>query len=85
MKIIFLFNIGGSELFLIFVVALLLFGGKGLPALARTLGRASREFRDAAHGIKKEIYGSVDTDEKSIVREIEEKIQEVKKELPKTD
>ncbi|RZL41212.1 MAG: twin-arginine translocase TatA/TatE family subunit, partial [Pedobacter sp.] len=41
-------NMGGSEIVLILVVVLLLFGGKKLPELARGLGKGIREFKDAS-------------------------------------
>ena len=47
-------NIGTSEMMLIVFVALLLFGGKKLPELARGLGRAIREFKDASDTIKRD-------------------------------
>jgi len=45
-----MFDIGGGlqELVLIFVIALLVFGPKNLPQLARAFGRAMREFRRAS-------------------------------------
>ncbi len=45
-----MFDFGGGlqELVLIFVIALLVFGPKNLPQLARALGRAMREFRRAS-------------------------------------
>jgi sec-independent protein translocase protein TatA len=49
-------NIGGPEMILIFLVVLLLFGGKKLPELARGLGKGLREFKDASDGIKREIH-----------------------------
>jgi sec-independent protein translocase protein TatA len=39
------FNIGGSELLVILVIILVLFGGKKLPDLARSLGRSLGEFK----------------------------------------
>ncbi|CCB87705.1 MULTISPECIES: twin-arginine translocase TatA/TatE family subunit [Parachlamydia] len=39
--------IGTGELIVIFCVILLLFGGKKLPELAKSLGRAIREFKKA--------------------------------------
>lgn len=36
---------GGTEWILIGAVVLLLFGGKKLPELARSLGKSSREFK----------------------------------------
>lgn len=46
---------GGGEVLLILVVALLLFGAKNLPHIARTLGRTVEEFRRAARDVKDEI------------------------------
>ncbi len=43
--------IGTGELIVIFCVILLLFGGKRLPELAKSLGIAIREFKSAFHGI----------------------------------
>jgi len=40
-------NIGTSEIIIIAIVLLILFGGKKLPELARGLGQASSEFRKA--------------------------------------
>jgi sec-independent protein translocase protein TatA len=40
-------GLGGPELVIILVVVLLLFGGKKLPELARSLGQAKKEFESA--------------------------------------
>ena len=48
-------NLGGGELFVIMLVVLLFFGSKGIPQVARGLGRGMREFRDAMNGIEREI------------------------------
>ena len=57
---VFLFmNVGGPEMILIFLVVLLLFGGKKLPELARGLGKGLREFKDASDGIKREIHNNI--------------------------
>ncbi|MFT2011298.1 twin-arginine translocase TatA/TatE family subunit [Pontibacter sp. 13R65] len=59
----FIGGIGGTELALIMIAILLLFGAKRIPELARGLGRGIREFKDATQEIKSEIEHSVkDTD-----------------------
>ena len=42
-----IFNLGGGEIILILAGALLLFGGKKLPELAKGLGQGIREFKKA--------------------------------------
>ncbi len=42
-------SIGVPELILIFVIVLLIFGGKKIPELARGLGAGIRSFKDALH------------------------------------
>jgi len=42
--------IGVTELVLIFVILLLIFGGKKIPELARGLGNGIRNFKDSLHG-----------------------------------
>jgi sec-independent protein translocase protein TatA len=46
---------GGSEILLILLVALLLFGSDKIPDIARMLGKGLREFHKATDDIKKEI------------------------------
>ena len=54
----------GSELIIIFVIILLLFGGKKIPELMRGLGKGVKSFKDGMKDIVKEIT-DVDNDEKS--------------------
>jgi sec-independent protein translocase protein TatA len=39
-------NLGGPEMLIVLAVILLLFGSKKVPELARSLGKAQREFKD---------------------------------------
>ena len=48
-------SIGWSEMLIIFLVLLLLFGAKRLPELARGLGKSIREFKKATSEIGDEL------------------------------
>jgi sec-independent protein translocase protein TatA len=64
--LLFLGSLGGSEMFLIFVVVLLLFGGKKIPELMRGLGKGIREFNNARANIETEIKeGMRDADQQA--------------------
>lgn len=39
-------SLGSSELIIILIVLLVMFGGAKLPQLARSLGQAQKEFKD---------------------------------------
>lgn len=43
-------NLGPTELIIILLIALLLFGGAKLPKLARSLGEAQKEFKKGNDG-----------------------------------
>ena len=51
-----LFGISGGEVLVILVFVLLLFGSKGIPDIARTLGRTMRQLRDASDEVQREIH-----------------------------
>ena len=70
-------NLGGGEVVLILLVILLMFGGKGVPNIARALGKGIREFKDATNGIQKDVMQGTG----GITNTIQEHIQEVKKEV----
>lgn len=44
-------GVGTQELLLIFLVALLLFGGKKIPELMKGLGKGVKSFRDGMNGL----------------------------------
>ncbi|HNS73007.1 MAG TPA: twin-arginine translocase TatA/TatE family subunit [bacterium] len=48
-------GIGVDEMFVIVLVALILFGSKQLPELARGLGKAMRELKKATDDVKREL------------------------------
>jgi len=43
-----IFGLGGTEMIVILLIVLLLFGGAKLPALAKGLGQSIKEFKKAA-------------------------------------
>ncbi len=55
-----MFGIGGLEMLLIGVVALLVFGPKRLPELARSLGKGLAEFRRASSDLRRSMDLDVD-------------------------
>ena len=66
-------SIGLSELVLILVVVLLLFGGKRIPELAKALGKASYEYKKAKEALENEAASFKETIEKSIEQENDDK------------
>ena len=57
-------SLGPWEIIIIFVVILLVFGGKKLPELAKGLGEGIKEFKKATSDIKDEVDNAV-SDKKS--------------------
>ena len=55
---------GATEIIFIFAVYLLLFGAKGIPSLAQTMGQAVRTFRNATEDIQREILANDDASRK---------------------
>ena len=55
-------SLGSSELIIVLVVVLVLFGGSQLPKLARSIGQAQREFK---HGLDQDDLDKDDEKKKS--------------------
>lgn len=58
-------SLGFTEIILIVLVILLLFGAKRIPELARSIGKASAEFKKAKDGIISETNEMLDAAEKN--------------------
>jgi len=72
--------ISGQEIVIIIVIALLLFGSKELPKIARTLGKGMNEFRKATDDIKREFdesTGGMTQDLKDFQKEIRKDANEI--------
>jgi sec-independent protein translocase protein TatA len=61
-QLMFLGNMGLPEWIIVFLVVILLFGGKKIPELARGLGKGIREFKDASKEIKDEVKKGMEED-----------------------
>ena len=55
-------NLGPTELIIVLVIVLVLFGGAKLPELAKSLGEAQREFKKGTDSVdEEESTGSSDS------------------------
>ena len=54
-NLLFIGNLGGTELLVIALVILLLFGGKKIPELMGGLGKGIKSFKDGMKNIEKDI------------------------------
>jgi Tat protein translocase TatB subunit len=55
-----MFGIGGTELIVIFAIALIVLGPKRLPELARSLGKGIAEFRRASMDLRREFMDTAE-------------------------
>ena len=55
-------TLGGPELFLIMVVALIVFGPRKLPEMGKSLGKMMAEFRKASSDFQRTIEDEVEAD-----------------------
>ena len=78
--------VGGQELLVILIIALILFGPKKLPELARSFGQAVAEFNKAKNEFSKEGFKELIEEETTVKPEPKTKTKqepEKKPELPK--
>jgi len=61
-------TLGGPEIFLILVVALIVFGPRRLPEIGKSVGKMLAEFRKASNDFKKTIEDEVEAER---LRELE--------------
>ena len=71
-------SIGGTELILILVIALLIFGPRKLPELGRSLGRGLAEFRKAGAEFKTTLEKEIASeDATNVLGEVQSAAREV--------
>ena len=58
-------SIGGTELMVIMVIALLIFGPRKLPELGRSLGKGLSEFKRASNDLKRSLEEEITLEERS--------------------
>lgn len=58
-NILLFFNISGGEIFIILVVAFIIFGPQKIPEIAKMLGKGIYEMKKATKDIKREINNEV--------------------------
>ncbi len=78
---LFLSDISGTEVLVIFLFILIFFGSKSIPTMARTFGRAMREIRNASADLQNEIKKSGldvknDLNLSAIIQKTEEEIEQ---------
>ena len=64
-------TLGGPELFLILVVALIVFGPKKLPEVGKSLGRMMNEFKKASNEFRQTLEDEVEADKRRETARIE--------------
>ena len=78
--------ISGQEIIFALLIALLLFGSKEIPKLARTFGKGMKEFKRATDDIKQEFENStpeVMEDFKDIKNNLTKEANEIKRNITK--
>ena len=82
-------SIGGQELLVLVLLALLLFGPRKIPEIGRTVGKALRQFRRASHefrtGIEREVEAERLKDAGEAMRSIREEVGAVAREATRPD
>jgi sec-independent protein translocase protein TatA len=79
-QVLFLNDIAGTEILLILVFVLVFFGANSIPSIAKTMGRAIYQIKNASDDLKSEIKKSTgdikkDLNLKELIKETEEEIK----------
>lgn len=70
-------TLGGPELFLILVIALIVFGPRKLPEIGKSLGRMMMEFKKASNEFRQTIESEVEADKQREAAKMESRAEPV--------
>jgi TatA/E family protein of Tat protein translocase len=76
-------SIGGPELIVIFIIALLIFGPRKLPEIGKAIGKGLAEFKRATTEFKRSLESEVEEEAKSI-KEVKGELKEAGSDLKDT-
>ncbi len=76
MAFLLLFDVSGGEFLLIALVIIIFFGSKGIPDIARGLGKGIREVKDATDSIKREITDTARKAEREARNELDQTLDQ---------
>jgi len=78
--------ISGQEIFIIIVIAVMLFGADKIPEIARGLGKGMRQIKDATNDVKREINKSAKESglDTNLVKDLKDGVDKTKKEISDT-
>ena len=68
-----MFGLGVQELVIILAIAMLFFGGKKIPEIAKGLGKGIREFKTASEKVTDDVTDAVEGDEDEESKKVESK------------
>jgi sec-independent protein translocase protein TatA len=74
-------NLGATELLIIGVVIVLLFGSKKLPEMARSLGRSAKILKAESSGLRDEETPAVAAIDASQVARLQQQVDELQQQL----
>ncbi len=77
-------DIGGGEMLVIFLIVLLLFGGKQMPDLARGLGKSIREFKKVTSGVEDQIKQAIDEAPETVAKPVRKALAPISPVAPQT-
>lgn len=76
MAFLLLFDVSGGEFLLVVLVIIIFFGSKGIPDIARGLGKGIREVKDATDSIKREITDTARKAERDARNELDQTLDQ---------